>query len=60
MITSVQVSIEDIMPLVKRLVGEGATDTLIMQLVRDEHGVGYGGMVARAIARCKSERFDVV
>jgi hypothetical protein len=56
MISSVQVSINDIMDTVRNLVGNGMDDDMIVSMIRQTFGFGYAGMTRRAIARARSEK----
>lgn len=56
MISSVQVSIKDIMDPVRNLVENGMDDDMIVSMIRQTFGFGYAGMTRRAIARVRAEK----
>lgn len=56
MISSVQVSIKDIMDPVRNLVEAGMDDDMIVSIIRQTFGIGYIGMTRRAILRVRAEK----
>lgn len=56
MISSVQVSINDIIDTVRNLVENGVDDDMIVSMIRQTFGLGYVGMTRRAIARVRAEK----
>lgn len=55
MMTSVEISINDIQDTVRNLVNNGLDDDMIVSQIRTTFGVGYVGMTRRAIARARKE-----
>ena len=56
---TVAININDILPTIQKLMAKGISDDMIITLIRDEHGPGYGAVVYRAIRKMRVESVNV-